>query len=150
MKDFLWADVTRITSVTRVRLHQWIELGYVTPSIQRAEGTGRRHIWSRPDLVKIILLKRLIDGGMHRKKAAEVVTDLNTEPLFRKNRPLAEIMQVCTKADKSIDVAITPIDASGPGNTFDYSRALQENLKNSESVININLTEIAQHIEKES
>ena len=71
--EFYASDVTKITGVKRLRLHQWIEQGFLRPSIQEASGHGTRNIYSRADLYKIALFKKLVESGLQRKRVAEII-----------------------------------------------------------------------------
>ena len=73
---FLAADVTEITGVKRTRLQQWIDLGFIKPSIQSASGHGSRNLWSREDLSKIAIFKEIAESGLSRKIAADLIEKL--------------------------------------------------------------------------
>lgn len=62
-------EVERYTNVKRLRLHQWIDLGHFEPSIQRAYGSGTQNIFSLNDLYKIVLFRKLLQGGLSRSEA---------------------------------------------------------------------------------
>lgn len=67
---YLAKDVFEITGVKRNRLHVWIERGFISPSIQRANGTGTRNIWSKKDIKKIKKFRKLVELGYSRRLAA--------------------------------------------------------------------------------
>lgn len=68
-QEFYAPDVETITGVKRLRLHQWIDRGYFTPSIKRARGSGTKNVFSRRDLYTIETFKRLIESGFSRSLA---------------------------------------------------------------------------------
>ena len=72
--EFLAADIEKITGVKRNRLQQWLERGYITPSIQVASGQGTRNIWSRNDLYTIALFKKIIESGLSRKVVSDFLS----------------------------------------------------------------------------
>jgi hypothetical protein len=76
MDRFFAGDVERITEVQRIRLYQWQRYGFITPSIQVAQKTGDKNIYSRDDLYKIAAFKELIENGLHGKVAARLL-DVN-------------------------------------------------------------------------
>jgi hypothetical protein len=78
MEEFLAADIERITGVKRNRLQQWIEYGFITPSIQEASGSGSRNVWSRADLYSIAIFKKVTESGLSR----DIVSDLLTIGVF--------------------------------------------------------------------
>jgi len=88
--EFQWAEVERITGVKRIRLHQWIEAGFITPSLQVAKGSGSRHIWSKTDLYNIILFKRLVESGIHRNTAAKLIPNVGFDDINKIYRPEKE------------------------------------------------------------
>ena len=59
---------------------------FIKPSIQEAEGSGSRNIFSEVDLHKIILFKKLIEAGLARKVAAECINADRFERVIRKGR----------------------------------------------------------------
>ena len=63
-------DVKRITGVERLRLHNWMKAGFITPSGQVAKGHGTKNEYTIEDIYKITLLKKLIENGMHGSSAA--------------------------------------------------------------------------------
>jgi hypothetical protein len=67
---FFMPATTEITGVKRLRLHQWMGKGYISPSIHKAQGVGTKHIFSREDLCLITLFKRLVESGMSRSLVA--------------------------------------------------------------------------------
>lgn len=79
------ADIERICKIKRLRLHTWVAEGWITPSVQKASGHGTRNIWSRTDLYKIMLLKRLIENGFHRKAAAGILGNYHFDGIRKLN-----------------------------------------------------------------
>ena len=67
---YLAKDVYELTGVKRNRLQAWIERGFISPSIKKANGHGTRNIWSKKDIKKIKKFKRLIELGYSRRLAA--------------------------------------------------------------------------------
>lgn len=63
--EYFAGDVERITGVQRLRLHHWMKEGFLVPSGQIARGHGTKNIYTREDLYKIALLKKLIESGIH-------------------------------------------------------------------------------------
>ena len=69
--EFKVSDVTAITGVKRLRLHSWMKLSYILPSVQSGEGSGNPNIFDRFDLYQIELFKYLTEKGFSRDLAAE-------------------------------------------------------------------------------
>jgi hypothetical protein len=70
MEGFEASDITEITGVKRPRLQQWLERGFIHPSIQKAEGHGSRNVYNRYDLYRIGIFKKLVESGLSRKLVA--------------------------------------------------------------------------------
>ncbi|MBW1771252.1 MAG: MerR family transcriptional regulator, partial [Deltaproteobacteria bacterium] len=52
------------------RLREWIDRGFIKPSIQRAGGQGSKSLFDRVDVYAIKLFSYLIERGFSRKEAA--------------------------------------------------------------------------------
>lgn len=85
--DFFAGDVERITGVQRLRLFHWLKEGFLCPSIQVAQGTGDRNVFSIEDIYQIALLKKLMGNGFHGKTAS---TFLNIPWESIRNRHIAQ------------------------------------------------------------
>lgn len=59
--------------IKRARLKEWIALGYVIPSVQKATGRGTKHIFDRDDIYALFLFEELISQGISRDLAGEIV-----------------------------------------------------------------------------
>jgi hypothetical protein len=64
-------DITRILGIKRPALQQWIERGFVSPSIEKAGALGRRNVWSRADMFILGEFHELIKYGFSREKASD-------------------------------------------------------------------------------
>jgi hypothetical protein len=65
---FTTSNITNI-GIKRERLKDWMERGFVEPSIQKAEGQGTKNLFSIFDLYTIMLFKTLIKYGFSRQDA---------------------------------------------------------------------------------
>lgn len=72
--EFLAKDVEKITGVKRNRLQQWLERGFIAPSVQVAYGHGTRNIWSTSDLYTIALFKKVTESGLSRKVVSDFLS----------------------------------------------------------------------------
>lgn len=76
-------DITSKLGIKRTALQQWIERGYIVPSIQAAGGHGTKNLWSREDLMNMAIFRELIRHRYLREEAAEFLRerkDLNPPP----------------------------------------------------------------------
>lgn len=72
--SFHASDITKIAGVKRTRLQQWLERGYIVPSIRVAEGSGDRNIYSYVDLYNIAIFKKVSEMGFSRKVVADMLS----------------------------------------------------------------------------
>ena len=72
-KTFSTFDIQRVLKMPRGRLKDWMEQGYIVPSIQKAEGVGTRNVFSKLDLYGIALFAHLLKIGLSRATAAYII-----------------------------------------------------------------------------
>ena len=70
MESFTTFEIEKKLGIPRNRLQQWIDRGFVTPS-EQARGHGTKNRFSRHDLYRIELFRRLAWYGLSRKESAE-------------------------------------------------------------------------------
>ncbi|WP_321419359.1 MerR family transcriptional regulator [uncultured Desulfobacter sp.] len=71
--DYTTPELIKVIGVTRARLQQWVERGYVGPSIQKASGQGVKNLYSINDLYKVAAFKHLIEFGFSRERAGSII-----------------------------------------------------------------------------
>ena len=71
MNEFSTFDVAKILDIKRTRIQEWINSGYITPSIQKAKGKGLKAIFSLNDLYCIQVFRVMREMGIHRNIAKE-------------------------------------------------------------------------------
>lgn len=57
----------------RTMIQQWVERGFISPSIQKASGHGTNQIWSREDVGKLFALEAMVKAGFSRRLASEIL-----------------------------------------------------------------------------
>lgn len=72
-RGFEASDIEKITGINRPRLQQWLEKGFIAPSIQIASGPGTRNVYSIDNVYQIAAIKKMIEFGFSREKAAQIV-----------------------------------------------------------------------------
>jgi len=65
--------VFEITGVKLNRLQPWMERRFILPSIHVASGHGTRNIFSQDDLCEISLFKDMVERGLKREVANEIM-----------------------------------------------------------------------------
>ena len=58
------SKVTSVTETKQTTLSMWVDRGFVHPTWQAPRGSGHRHEYSFEDMVRIILMKKLIAHGL--------------------------------------------------------------------------------------
>lgn len=61
---FTSSDTSRITRLSLRQLQYWDDTDLVCPSVLRARGRGSRRLYLEQDLVRLKVVKRLLDMGM--------------------------------------------------------------------------------------
>tara|TARA_B100000686_G_C16682257_1_gene912641 strand:+ start:276 stop:752 length:477 start_codon:yes stop_codon:yes gene_type:complete len=64
--------VTEIIGISYRQLDYWTRTELVVPSIEKGEGSGRRRRYSYKDLLKLRVIKNLIDGGIKIEKIRKI------------------------------------------------------------------------------
>ncbi len=67
---FYASDITKALGVKRTTLQQWMERGFIEPSLQSGKGSGVRNIFSIGDLCRIAAFMKLLRVGLGREEAA--------------------------------------------------------------------------------
>ena len=123
--DFYTSKVTRIASVKRNTLQQWMDRRFIKPSIQEAAGSGSRNIFSEVDLHKIIIFRKLIEAGLARKVAAKCINADRLEKVIRKGRSSFRGLVVPTERD-NLFVAFFFLKADQEGSCIAELVALED------------------------
>jgi DNA-binding transcriptional MerR regulator len=77
--------VCKIVGITYRQLDYWARTGLVEPTVRRAEGSGTQRLYSFDDVLRIKVVKRLLDTGVSLQKVR-----LAVEELHARGRSLAE------------------------------------------------------------
>ena len=68
--------VTKIVGITYRQLDYWARTGLVEPSFRKAEGSGTLRLYSFDDIVRLKVVKRLLDTGVSLQKVRFAVDEL--------------------------------------------------------------------------
>ncbi len=82
-KQYSTLDIVRILDIPRERLREWLNRGFIRPSIQEAKGPGTKALFSHEDLHRILLFKQLLENGLSRELASSAVDKLSPEDIDR-------------------------------------------------------------------
>lgn len=70
-------QVTNIVGISYRQLDYWARTGLATPSIRSASGSGSQRLYSFEDLVRLKLIKRLLDTGVSLQRVREAIGHLH-------------------------------------------------------------------------
>ena len=68
--------VCKIVGITYRQLDYWDRTGLVSPSLRKAEGSGTQRLYAFSDVVRLKVVKRLLDTGISLKKVRLAVEEL--------------------------------------------------------------------------
>lgn len=69
MDQFSTFDIAKILGIKRSSLQQWIDYGFIEPSIATAEGRGTKNLFSAEDVFRIAVFRELYSAGLSQKYA---------------------------------------------------------------------------------
>ncbi len=69
-------EVLRVVGVSYRQLDYWARTDLVRPSIQDAEGSGTQRVYSFQDLLKLRIVKSLLDAGVSLQKIRKAIDTL--------------------------------------------------------------------------
>ncbi len=78
--------VSEIVGITYRQLDHWARTGLVAPSISEARGSGSQRIYSFEDIVRLRVIKRLLDAGVTLERIRAAL-----EELGRQGRALTDV-----------------------------------------------------------
>jgi DNA-binding transcriptional MerR regulator len=87
--DYSSGEVERLLGLTQRQLGYWASTHVVDPHESRGSGTGRRLRYSFEDLVRLSVIKRLLDAGMSLQAVRRSIEFLRTLPDIRE--PLSDV-----------------------------------------------------------
>ena len=70
-RQFSTFDITRVFGIPRSNIQQYMDRGFIKPSIESAEGKGTRNLFSVEDLYRLRIFQRLHAVGLSQKEASE-------------------------------------------------------------------------------
>jgi DNA-binding transcriptional MerR regulator len=82
-------QVCNLVGITYRQLDYWARTNLITPTLQRATGSGSQRLYSFSDVVQLKVIKRLLDAGMSLKKIRQAVEILREQ--MASDRPLADV-----------------------------------------------------------
>jgi len=81
LRVFTTTEVIAILNLKTERIRQWIKLKYVEPTIS-ATGSGTKNYFSKIDIYKIAVFKKLVDSGVNRWIAKQITQEFSDEEWY--------------------------------------------------------------------
>lgn len=81
--------VCKIVGITYRQLDYWARTGLVEPSVRKAEGSGTQRLYAFDDVVRLKVVKRMLDAGVSLQKVRFAVDELRA-----RGRTLSDVMLV--------------------------------------------------------
>jgi len=78
--------VCDIVGISYRQLDYWARTGLVTPSIRRATGSGSQRLYAFEDIVRLRVVKRLLDAGVNLERIRVALDELQAQ-----GRSLADV-----------------------------------------------------------
>ena len=69
-------DVVGLVGITYRQLDYWARTGLATPSVRGAKGSGSRRLYSFEDIVRLRVIKRLLDAGVNLERIRTALDEL--------------------------------------------------------------------------
>lgn len=80
---FTLRDISIVLGEKINRLRPWVSLGYVKPSMRQANSRGETNLFSRSDLYRFAILKRLVEQGWSRDTVGKMISAINEDTFWR-------------------------------------------------------------------
>lgn len=82
-------QVCKLVGITYRQLDHWARTGLLTPSLQKANGSGTQRLYSFTDLLQLRVVRRLLDTGISLQKIRRAVDWLRAK--LETDHPLTEL-----------------------------------------------------------
>lgn len=105
---FTTFQISKNLGIAYGRLREWIDRGFIKPSIQKAEGQGSKSLFDRTDVYAIKLFSYLMERGFSRKEAANRIWGMQGGDMAAREKLLSSTTYiVCYMQDDLRDSPLT-------------------------------------------
>lgn len=105
-EGFRGPQVCKVVGITYRQLDYWARTGLLTPSLSgEGAGSGSRRLYSYQDLVRLKVIKQLLDAGVslqQTRKAVACLEDILGEDLARANLVMAQNGTVLAESQQQV------------------------------------------------
>lgn len=119
---FRGPQVCKIVGISYRQLDYWARTELVAPSLQPAQGSGSQRLYAFEDLVRLKLIKKLLDAGISLQRVREAVEYLQTTGQNMSDVTIAsdgrsvyalhsanEVMDLLRKGQGVFGIAVRPV-----------------------------------------
>lgn len=78
-EGFRGPAVCQLVGITYRQLDYWARTRLAVPSVRRAEGSGTQRVYSFEDVVRLRVIKRLLDTGIGLERIREALDELSAQ-----------------------------------------------------------------------
>jgi DNA-binding transcriptional MerR regulator len=75
-QGFRGPAVSELVGISYRQLDHWTRTGLVTPSVRQADGSGSQRVYGFEDLVRLRVIKRLLDAGVSLERIRAALEEL--------------------------------------------------------------------------
>ncbi len=72
-------DLVKVLGVHRSSIQQWMNHGFIEPTVEQAAGRGSKSLFSDVDIYRIELFRNLFQVGIPQREAASIAKDTNLD-----------------------------------------------------------------------
>lgn len=90
-------QVCKLVGISYRQLDHWARTGLLTPSLRKARGSGTQRLYSFTDLLRLRVVRRLLDAGLSLQKIRKAVEWMRDE--MGAEHPLADFTLVSDGTD---------------------------------------------------
>jgi DNA-binding transcriptional MerR regulator len=120
--DFTLPELADLTGIDSRTLHNWMRRGILTPSRERARGSGTRNVFDRRDALFLVILADLRHGGAEITALEEIAPALRE---FAAHSAGEELLMINGDVRLVVNTAqlAADLDQDGPAFVYAMSRA---------------------------
>jgi DNA-binding transcriptional MerR regulator len=115
-------ELAELTGVDPRTLHNWMHRDILSPSRQRAKGSGTRNLFDRRDALFLVMVAELRHGGAEMPALEGIASELRD---FASSSTGEELLMIngAVKAVDNTEELTADLDHSGPAFVYATSRA---------------------------
>lgn len=145
-RAYTTAETANVSGFTSRQLGYWAKQGIIVPSIQQANGSGTRRLYSFDDFLQLRFIRQLMHHGWSLRKIREAITILRNimdDPHILQKATLVHgtqtILAIC-KTKEGERILLDVLDPGGQQVMWIFLEALQEEMYQAANLSNESLS----------